>query len=431
MHHYRRQRRGSYAIIVALLLVVLLGFAALAIDLSYLRLARLQAQNAADAGAHAALTEFRLTRSEDAARARAAQFVNLNYIAGDRALVEPETDVIFGGWDFPSHSFNPDADYVNAVEVTVRREADAPGGSVPLMLARIFGATEADARSNGSSVGALRSREIFIVQDVTSSFRDEIGQGRAADLTLLDFINENGFPGDRIGMVTFVGAAEVWTDLQRVEPNYSSIRSQWSTLDWCNRNYWPFTTPAWSEYYHDAPQMISCNEGTTGAWYSDSGTSQGHGLALAIDQLVDDETTEQTALKTIVLISDGKPQCVPEGTSCDDEVAAYGLAQANRAGDESISVFSVSFNETYNEEQSAYLEACEECGDAPDPDTVEYFDAHIHALNAAVRLHDGPALDAAVVDDKVNDLAGDSSSMLTLTVPAPHRNVNTATATPR
>lgn len=29
-------------------------------------------------------------------------------------------------------------------------------------------------------------------------------------------------------------------------------------------------------------------------------------------------------------------------------------------------------------EQSAYMEACEECGDTPDPDTIEYFDAHIH-----------------------------------------------------
>ena len=84
----RHHRRGSYAIMVALLMIVLLGFAALAIDLSYLRLARLQAQNAADAGAHAALTEFRVTRDEDAARARAVQIVNLNRVAGDPAVTQ-------------------------------------------------------------------------------------------------------------------------------------------------------------------------------------------------------------------------------------------------------------------------------------------------------------------------------------------------------
>ena len=353
----RHHRRGSYAIMVALLMIVLLGFAALAIDLSYLRLSRLQAQNAADAGAHAALTEFRTTRNEEAARARAVQIVNLNRIAGDYAVIDPMGDVTFGGWDFPTHTFDPDAEYVNAVEVTVRREADAPGGSVPLMLAKVFGVSEADARSNGSSVGALRSREMLIVQDVTSSFRDEIDQGRLADLTLLDFVSENGFPADRIGMVTFVGAAEVWTSLQRVQPNYDAIRAQWETLDWCNRNYWPYTTPPWAEYFHDAPDMISCNEGATGAWYADSGTNQGSGLALAVEELTDPGRTEATALKTIVLVSDGKPQCVPEGTPCDEEVAAQGVAAANLAAENAVSIFSVSFNETFNEEQSAYLES--------------------------------------------------------------------------
>ena len=352
-HH---SRRGSYAIIVALLLIVLLGFAALAIDMSYIRLARLQAQNAADAGAHAALIELRNTRDQEAARSRAAQLVNMNSIAGDAAVLDPATDVQFGGWDFPSHTFDADAEFVNAVQVRVRREADAPGGAIPLMLARIWGADEADVRSNGNSVGALRSREILIVQDVTGSFRDEIGDARTASLTLLDTVHDNGFPADKVGMVTFVSAAEAWTDLQRVEPNYSSIRSQWTTLDWCNRDYPPFTLPSFSEHFHSAPQMLDCREGGTGGW-ADSGTDQGSGLEVAIEQLTDEATTEPTALKTIVLISDGKAQCVPEGTACDADVAAFGLEQADAAAAASISIFSVSFNETYNEDQSAYLES--------------------------------------------------------------------------
>ena len=355
MHTIRHSRRGNYAILVALLLIVLLGFAALAVDMSYIRLARLQAQNAADAGAHAALTELRLSRDQDAARARAEQIVNLNSIAGDAAVIDPATDVTFGGWNFEAHSFDPDADFVNAVEVTVRREADAPGGSVPLMLARIWGADDADVRSNGSSVGALRTREMLIVLDVTGSFRDEIDEARNAALTLLNAINDNGFPADKVGMVTFVGAGELFTELQRVQPNYSAIRSQWESIDWCNRDYPPFTIAAYADYFHSAPQMISCNEGGPG--WADSGTNQGAGLAEAIDQLSDASDTERTALKTIILISDGKPQCVPEGSACDEEVAAFGVEQANAAAESSISIFSVSFNETYNEEQSRYLES--------------------------------------------------------------------------
>lgn len=357
-HTALRSRRGSYAILVALLLIVMLGFAALAVDISYLRLSRLQAQNAADAGVHAALTELKRSRDQDVARSRAAEIVNLNHIAGDQAVIDPASDVVFGGWDFPSHTFEPDASYQNAVQVTVRREADAPGGSVPLMLAKIFGTDEADAKSNGRSVGALRSREIYIVQDVTGSFSDEIDQGRAADITLLDYIYDNGFPGDQVGMVTFVGEAEEWTPLERVSEGYGGIRAQWSTLDWCNRNYWPYTTARFSDDFHDAPQMISCNAGSeASAWFRDSGTNQGSGLQLAIDRLSDVTEADSYALKTIVLVSDGKPQCVPEGTACDETVAAFGMSQADRADAEKISIFSVSFNETYNEEQSAYLES--------------------------------------------------------------------------
>ena len=351
-------RRGSYAILVALLLIVLLGFAAIAIDISYLRLARMQAQNAADAGAHAALMELRKTRNETVARSRAEEIVNMNYIAGDQAVIEPGEDVVFGGWDFPTHSFDPGADYVNAVEVTVRREADSPGGSIPLMVARIWGNDAADVKSSGSSVGALRAREIFIVQDITGSFKDEIDEAREASLTLLDYLNTNGMPGDQIGMITFVGAAEEWTALQRVEDAFASVRSQWSSLDWCNRNYWPYTTPLFAADFHDAPQMMSCNEGGSGgAAYLDSGTNQGAGIETAVEQLLNASGTSSYALKTIVLISDGKAQCVPEGTGCDDSVAAEGQEQADRAAANNISIFSVSFNETFNEEQSEYLES--------------------------------------------------------------------------
>ncbi len=102
----RRSRSGNYAILTALVLVALLGFAALAIDLSYIRLTRLQAQNAADAGAHAALLELRQTQDQDAARARADQIVSLNVVAGEPAAIEPGVDVVFGGWDFDTKSFD-------------------------------------------------------------------------------------------------------------------------------------------------------------------------------------------------------------------------------------------------------------------------------------------------------------------------------------
>jgi len=355
---HRRSRRGNYAILTALVLVVLLGFAALAIDLSYIRLTRLQAQNAADAGAHAALLELRQTRDQDASRARADQIVSLNVVAGEQAAIEPGVDVIFGGWDFDAKSFDPSAEYINAVEVTVRRDAESPAGAIPLMIGRVFGDDAAEARSTGSSVGALRSRDVMVVQDITHSFADEMDEAREASILLLDFMQEHSFPGDTTGMVTFVGEAEEWSTLGAIDTDYERLRSEWLTLDWCDRNYWPWTTPSYAEYFHDAPQMMTCNTGssTARAW-QDSGTNQGEGIRIATEVLTDTSRTEVYSLKTIVLISDGKAQCVPEGTDCDADAAANGIAWADAAAAEKISIFAVSMNETSDAEQSAYLQS--------------------------------------------------------------------------
>jgi hypothetical protein len=353
---HRRSRRGNYAILTALLLVVLLGFAALAIDLSYIRLTRLQAQNAADAGAHAALLELRQTRDQDRSRARADQIVSLNVVAGQVAQIEPGVDVVFGGWDFDTKVFDPGADYVNAVEVTVRRDAESPAGAIPLMVGQVFGEEMAEARSTGSSVGALRSRDVMVVQDITHSFAGEIEEARTASLMLLDTMRENGFPGDTTGMVTFVGEAEEWSKLSTIDTDYDRLRSEWMTLDWCNRNYWPYTSPSYAEYFHDAPQMMNCNTGspTATAW-KDSGTSQGAGLQLATEVLTDTSRTEVYSLKTIVLISDGKAQCVPTTSSCDTALQAFGVEWADRAHAEKISIFAVSINDTDDPDQTAYL----------------------------------------------------------------------------
>lgn len=50
----RSKRAGNYTVLMLLLLGVLLGFSALAVDVSLMRLAKTQAQDVADAAAHAA-----------------------------------------------------------------------------------------------------------------------------------------------------------------------------------------------------------------------------------------------------------------------------------------------------------------------------------------------------------------------------------------
>jgi len=382
---------------------VLLGFAAFVIDYGYLRMVSFQAQNAADAGAHAALVELREGGSEDDARDVATDVIALNTIAGEAGLVD-DSDLTFGFYDFDDRTFATDGDYVNAVRTRVRRTTDSPGGPVELFLAKIFGTDYGQAGSTGQALGALRSREIELVMDVTASFADEMGHiyddvetwdqfggvfyqdtwpddadhlfgdPQDAAVAFLDFLEALQLPGDKVGMVTFVGAAEEYTALSLLQDEYDNIRSDWMNLDWCDRSFWPWNCyhfdasgggPAWScdnrlakPYYRamHTSSMIACNSGVEPS-YSDSGTSQGAGIEAAVDVLTDPAQTSQYALKTIVLVSDGLAQCVPSEAACDAAVADYGLSMADFADANSISIFTVSFNESENPEQTAYMES--------------------------------------------------------------------------
>jgi Flp pilus assembly protein TadG len=157
----RANESGSVAVIVAIALPVFLAFAALAIDLSHLYVARNELQNAADAGALAgarflyndsgtSLNETANQRAYDAAVANNSEKlpVEVQWESGN------EGDVQRGHWSFATRTFTPNAslapvdlwnvsteeldanaNFINAVRVKTRREANP----VTLFFARLFG----------------------------------------------------------------------------------------------------------------------------------------------------------------------------------------------------------------------------------------------------------------------------------------------------
>ncbi|MCP4809422.1 MAG: TadE/TadG family protein [Proteobacteria bacterium] len=341
-------RRGNFAIIVALVFTVLLTFAALAIDVSYIRMARLQAQNAADAGAHAGMVALRDSGDEDEARDIATAVAAQNLVAGKSVTLEDD-NIVFGEWDFYEREFS-EGGTINAISVDVDRSSSTTDGAVNLMIAPLIGWDVASVSAN--SVGALRYRDTMLVLDITRSFKDEIEDAVEAVQTFLDITYNDGHPGDRLGLVTFVGAAETYTPIQNVATNYSTLSSDWDELDYC----WD---PVWD--MNDNTNMQHCCDPAVcpSPWtnWEQAGTNQGAGLAEAIDQL--DEESDIYALKTIVIVSDGQPTCwntsiLPD---CDIARAAYGQSMADVAEDNEMSIFSVSFNDPYDPVQSAYMES--------------------------------------------------------------------------
>ena len=183
----RNRRRGIVAVQVAVILSVLLGFAAFTIDLGLVHIVRADLQRTADAAALAGASAFTTddmmlirmgTGGQDTplvvrtiAATLAAQFASLNpTYATDTSLVEPG-DVVAGWINVESATELIDANPVprdfNAVSVTVRREADGGEGSngpIPYFIAPLFGFSSGE--TSATAVAAFDDRFVGFSVDV-------------------------------------------------------------------------------------------------------------------------------------------------------------------------------------------------------------------------------------------------------------------------
>lgn len=134
-----RGRRGGVAPLVAISLVMLLGFVALAVDGGYIYVSRAQMQRAVDASALAGASA--LVEAEDLATARAFEAAGRNAVGGT-PVSEQEATVIIGSWEGSTREFYPasedDGISPNAVRVVGTRLA------VPLFFARVMGSDTTD-----------------------------------------------------------------------------------------------------------------------------------------------------------------------------------------------------------------------------------------------------------------------------------------------
>lgn len=146
------RQRGNVAIIFALLLPVLLGFAALVIDLGHGWQVRNQQQNAVDSAALAGVRDLDGTSAKfPYAVASAQQYAAYNS-ANQQPVNVPSANVILGNWNFDARAFTPyDASMpqyrVNAVRVV------APVLNMPTWLAPLIGVTAENVQTTAIAVG--------------------------------------------------------------------------------------------------------------------------------------------------------------------------------------------------------------------------------------------------------------------------------------
>ncbi len=159
----RPSRRGAIVVLAAILVVVMLGIIALALDLGYVLLVRTQLQAAADSSALAAAASTNLSRGQ--MEAVAQQYAGYHQAAGRAVQLNP-SDIEYGRWDTTTRVFTPSAVVGNAVRVTTRTD-QATGGETPFFFARVF--NHNSLNQSASAVAMTNPRDIAFVIDLSGS----------------------------------------------------------------------------------------------------------------------------------------------------------------------------------------------------------------------------------------------------------------------
>jgi len=146
-----QRQRGAIAIIVAILLPVMLGFIALAVDISRELVVRNQLQNAADAAALAGAGKLQWTNTSTTwadASSKASAAIGLN--SADGQTLSTGT-VSVGYWNvtgspsgMQSTTITPGSNDFPAVKVTVSRTAGSNGGPIQTYFAGLIGTSAID-----------------------------------------------------------------------------------------------------------------------------------------------------------------------------------------------------------------------------------------------------------------------------------------------
>ena len=218
-----RRQRGVTAVLVAIVLTVILGFLALAMNIGHSRMVRGQLQNACDAAALAGARALDGTAAGvAAARAAAADYAGRHVTdAAVTVGVDPAADVEVGNWNFSlprETAFTPLAgatvaqlQQMNAVLVRAGRDSSR-GNSLPVWMGGIVGLGTMNVTSQAVAVGGGPRNNNCPVPIVLPSCAI-LKNGQYTCGQTMNFTTDGTFSNDNVDTIGFTS----------LDPNSSSV----------------------------------------------------------------------------------------------------------------------------------------------------------------------------------------------------------------
>jgi uncharacterized membrane protein len=194
---FRRDKRGSVLVMGALLMVVIVGLAAFAVDMGYLYLKSRELQGTADLAAMSAAAN--LTKAD-----AAAQEVVLNNAKGSVIAVKTETGLYDATLSAkPSERFKTAAAAdANAARVTLNDNADLFFGRIFMGDTKVRITRTATASSVKMAAFSLGTRLASVNGGVANALLSGL-TGSTINLTVMDY---NNLAGAKVDLLSYVGA---------------------------------------------------------------------------------------------------------------------------------------------------------------------------------------------------------------------------------
>jgi hypothetical protein len=305
------------AVMVVVSMVMIVGFAALTIDVGYLYNVRGDLQRAVDSAALAGASA--LVEGADEARTRALGYAAMNDANGDGVTLK-SGDVQLGSWNANTRTFTPLSGeaqaFADSCRVTARLNSEN-GNAVPLFFAGIFGRDTTDVSAYATAqFGTAQTWDVMIVQDNSGSFTDALDLAKDADRALVQCLKDHTDNDSQVGFVTYTGSAMLNVPLQSLDTGFELIMSTIDNLAPC---CWWF-----------CGSKPACKTGTNIA----------AGVDLAVDELLNSSGDPEFG-KAIVIVSDGKPQATAWVPYTDEELKDMAIDAVDAAAEADISVFTI------------------------------------------------------------------------------------------
>jgi Flp pilus assembly protein TadG len=235
-----------------LLLMVLMSFGALSMDVSLMRLGQSQAQDLADAAAHAAVVVLKQGGTETEARTAAEEVIASNTIVG---LTPQLIELNFGSWDSDSQTFT-EGTGSGAVRVQLGLVGN---NALPLLMGPVLGWNKVEVR--GQATAATKRLQVLLVMDTTGSWHQKnFKNARNAAVAFLDVLHGNHGDEDMVGMTVFHQRFgweyTPFTLVADSAANLNLIRDDWAALN--ISSYAGDYQPTWTTGSYINSKYVAC-----------------------------------------------------------------------------------------------------------------------------------------------------------------------------